>query len=175
MIALADLVPGRERRLRQSQDLERRQVRVVVPDAVGERAAGRWLYAGAAAAHACLGEQQPVAGDAPVLFRANLLDRVGPGEREGLERQRHHQPAGGDAERHQIGTGTTGPRLRHTFQAMTAAASAKPISSVSGTAATSSAAATNASARSGRPSGPRRKPTTVPPQSTIAVSALKVT
>lgn len=86
---------------------------------------------------------------APILFPPNLLDGVRPGQSERFSRQGRHQGTRSQAQSHQPAPRRT-RRLRQKCQAITAAPSAKPISSVTGRATTMKPAAAAARMRSGQ-------------------------
>ena len=107
---------------------------------------------------------------APVLLPADVLDRMGPAEGEG-----------GDREAERLGAGETqrlmprpGGGGATSAPAMSAAASAKPASSVQGSARTRRTAASGGERGAPRAaSAPRRKPTTAAPQSADAEAGLE--
>ncbi len=133
--------------------------RAVVPRRADAHGARRRLHAGAGALHAGGAEVEPRACHHVVLFPQDLLDRVLPAQREAARGEGMERRADDDAQRrgdHDDAAGRTArraARARNTCQATNSALKAKPISSVSGTAAIRNAAATNAKARSSQLTG----------------------
>ena len=119
-----------------------------------------------------LDDREARGGDEPVLLPARLLDRMRPGQGEGRDGEDRRLAGGKDAEAHRgacspvaasvlaLASPETGPpawpRERNQCRPRRTAASAKPISSVIGKAATSVKAAAAASVRSHTASGARR-------------------
>ncbi len=159
----AQLVVGHHARVGEDQLPERRERGPVVPAPVAEHRPRRRLHAGSGAAHARLGELEPVRREPVVLLPADALDRVRPGEREprcldAREQGSSHQRA--EREPAHLGAAVDEPgragEPARSCQNTNAAAAAKPSSSVTGSAATSSAAESAAAARAGQESGARK-------------------
>jgi len=125
------------------------------PPAAAEDGIRRRLHSGSEALNARRGEAQPVAVDAIAFLPTRLLDRMLPGEREVVGGQRGANHAGND-QANRIHAFFGSARVRNRCQAMNAAHSPNPTSSVHGIATTSRNAATVANMRSAQLSGARR-------------------
>src|SRR5262249_40571333 len=130
------------------------------------------LHAGAAALDARLDQLEAMLGDAPILLPFDLLDRMGPGQREGCDGERLDGAGGGEAQA-QAGATVLRARCRH-CQSTTTAASAKPTLSLKRNSPSRQSEATKATARSAQVRRVNRKPIATTPNRTIATSALKV-
>jgi hypothetical protein len=126
----------------------------MVSAAVARAATRAARHAGAGAPDPGLQQAQPAGLGAPVLFPDRLLHRMSPAQGDLVAELRHQQP--GDETDAVHAASATGLRLRSQCQAMNSAATARPIWSVSGTAATSSPAPAAATTRSQTASGARR-------------------
>src|SRR6185437_9624317 len=132
-------------------------MRHVMPPSVTKQRVGRGFHSRAGALNPRLGQRQARASDRIILLPAGLLDRMGPGKREAICRQADMMGAEREADRRrrEAHTAMRRPR-RQRWKIKSAAPSAKPASSVQGTAATIRKAASVAVMRSAQLMAPKR-------------------
>src|SRR4030095_5174526 len=131
----------------------------------------RRLHAGAAALDAGLYQFEAGRRGAPVFLPVNLLDRMGPHQREGGDRQRLHDAGGGEAQAQAAAT-LLCKRCRH-CQSTTAAARMKPAVSLNRKSPSRQSAPMKATTCSIHVSRVNRKPMATMPDRPIATSALE--
>src|SRR5690348_16286165 len=128
-----------------------------MPPSVTKQRVRRRLHSRARALNPRLGQRQAGAAGRIVLLPLGLLDRMRPGEGEAICRQADMMGAEGETDRRRREAhAATRRRLRQWWKIKSAAPSAKPASSVQGTAATMRKAATVAVMRSAQLIAPKR-------------------
>src|SRR5262249_35070003 len=129
-------------------------------------------HAGAGALDARLGQFETFWSNAPVLLPFDLLDRMGPGQREGSNGEHLHGASGGKAQA-QAGATLLRSRRRH-CQSTTRAPRAQPAVSLYWNSPSRQSAAAKATSRSTQLSRANRKPIATTPNRPMATSAFSV-
>src|SRR5262249_13877890 len=132
----------------------------------------RRLHAGARSLDAGFGEFEAGRRDAPILLPFDLLDRMGPRQREGGDGKHLHGAGGGQAQA-QAGATVLRERCRH-CQSTTRAARVKPTVWLYWKSPSRQSDAIRATTCSTQVSRANRKPIATTPNRPIATSALKV-